>query len=524
MSLGNRRVRSNRQVGKPGSGQMVFVLCLLWMCVAAPPSAAEDEAAFAIYKLSVPDYLHDQWIEDLDNDGLKDILVVHRKGLPPEETRWISLFWQGKDGSFATAADQSWELDHEAVVLDIGDVAGDLRKEICFLAPVDLRYHGLDGQMYRTSPELLFETTGLAVFPSKRRVPLINMVRDWTGSGADDAGVFTFQGLVLHTADESGVFAAAQRINVDIKTSMYRSRSHATDDRTLGLRAYYSFPDITLIDYDGNGLADLLTTTDERVGVHLLGATGVFSAVPDQDYLFDVLTQQEKLEDIAEVATDVVDLDGDGFADVVVSKQTAKGLTNFRGVINIYWGNPDGYPDVPDQVIISEGTASARTMFFDVNGDGRKDLVLPSVKFSVAALIRILITRNIKVYFNIYLLGEDGKFSDRPDFTKEVKYKIDFSGESDDQATDLEGDYNGDKRTDFVFATGENELSIFLGVEDKNRLFSKKAVAKVKADAYGEVTHHDLNNDGYSDMVISYPQSKERKGTLEVLINLKTIR
>jgi predicted CopG family antitoxin len=48
-------------------------------------------------------------------------------------------------------------------------------------------------------------------------------------------------------------------------------------------------------------------------------------------------------------------------------------------------------------------------------------------------------------------------------------------------------------------------------------------VAKVKADAYGELSDYDLNNDGFSDMVIYYPTSKERKGTLEVLINLRKI-
>ncbi len=524
MFRGNRKIRLFRLAVNPGVGQMVFVLCYLWICVAAFPAAADDEDSFAMYKLSVPDYLHAHWIEDLDNDGLKDILVVHKKGLPPEETRWVSLFWQGADGSFASAADQSWELDHDAAVLDIGDVVGDARKEICILTPVDFRYHAFDGTMYNTTPEVLFETRGLAVFPSKQRVPLINVVRDWTGGGTDDVGVFAFEGLELFEAGEDGLFAAGQRISVDLNTTMYHSSSNASDEKTLGLRARYAFPDITLIDYNNDGRADLLTNTDERVGIHLLGDNGRFSPVADRDYLFDVLTQQEKLEDIAEVATDVVDLDGNGYADVVVSKQTAKGLTNFRGVINVYWGKPGGYPDVPDQVIISEGTASAQAMFWDVNGDGRKDLVLPSVKFSVAALIRILITRNIKVYFNIYLLGEDGRFSDRPDFTKEVKYKIDFSGESDDQATDLEGDYNGDNRTDFVFATEEDELSIFLGVTDKDKLFSKKAVAKVKADAYGELVDHDLNNDGFSDMVIYYPTSKERKGTLEVLINLKKIK
>jgi hypothetical protein len=486
-------------------------------------ATADDEPAFAVYKLSVPDYLQHHWIEDLDNDGLKDILVIHRKGLPPDETRWVSLFWQGADGSFSTAADQSWEIDHDAIVMDIGDVVGDSKKEICYLTANDFRYHELTAGRYSQNPDTLFAASGLAMFPSKNNVPLINFVRDWNNTGRDDVAVFAFEGLDFYTAAADGRFSPAYTVAIDLETRMTSGYGGERDEKTMGLYARYNFPDLTLADFSGDGISDLITVTDDRVNVYLSGNDG-YSRKADFEFFFDVLTQQEKIEEFADVSTDVLDLDGNGFADAIVSKQTAKGLTNFRGVVNIYWGGPNGYAKTPDQVIISEGTAGPGAVFWDVNGDGRKDLVMPSIKFSIAAIIRILITRNIRVYFNIYLLGEDGRFSDRPDFTKEIKFKIDFSGESDEQAADLEGDYNGDKRSDFVFATEENELSVFLGVDEKDRLFSKKAVTKVKADAYGDLTSHDLNGDGYSDMVIYYPQSKERKGTLEVLVNLGRLR
>jgi hypothetical protein len=513
----NRWMRRNRKCHRALPFALANVALVMF---ASSLATAGDDPSFAVYKLSVPDYLQHHWIEDLDNDGLKDILVVHRKGLPPDETRWVSIFRQGADGSFPTAADQSWELDSVAVILDIGDVQGDLKKEICYVTAKDVRYYRMISGEYAAESQRLLDATGLAVFPSKRGVPLVNFVRDWNDSGRDDVAVFAFEGLNIYSVDAKGEYTSLQQLRMDLETRVGRGYGRGRDDRTLGLYARFYFPDLTLSDFNGDGRDDLVTMTDDRVHVHLRGADGGYSPDADHKYHFDVLTKQEKIEGQAEVSTDVIDLDGNGFADVVVSKQTFKGLTNVRGVVNVYWGGPDGYPATPDQVIISEGTASVGSMFWDVNGDGAKDLVLPSIKFSIAAVIRILITRSIKVYFNIYLLGEDGRFSDRPDFTKEIKFKIDFSGESDDQATDLEGDYNGDRRTDFVFATEEDELSIYLGIEDKDRLFSKKAVAKVKADAYGELSSHDLNNDGYSDMVIYYPQSKERKGTLEVLVNL----
>ena len=134
------------------------------------------------------------------------------------------------------------------------------------------------------------------------------------------------------------------------------------------------------------------------------------------------------------------------------------------------------------------------------------------------------IVTNPDLNFNIFLLQEDNRFSDRPDFTKEVKFKIDFSGDSDTQAMDLDGDYNGDKRMDFVFGTGETELSIYLGESgNKDRLFSKKPVAKVEAEAYGDLRSPDLNDDGYSDMIIYYPNSKDKKGMVQVLMNLGRI-
>jgi hypothetical protein len=277
-----------------------------------------------------------------------------------------------------------------------------------------------------------------------------------------------------------------------------------------------------LLDFNADGRRDIITTEDDEVAVHFQNG-GRFSPEHDYQIHFDVRTQEEKIEGIASIMTTISDLNDDGYADAVVTKQTAKGLSNFRGVINIYYGGPDGYSAEQDQVIISEGTASSISFIRDVNGDGRRDLILPSVKISISAIIRFLITRSVPIHLNIFLLNEEGRFSDRADFTKEVKFKIDLSGDSDTQAMDLDGDYNGDKRKDFVFATDEDELSIYLGITGGDRLFSKKPVTKVEANAFGQLSSPDLNNDGYSDMIIYYPQNKDRKGMVEVLINLRRI-
>jgi hypothetical protein len=382
----------------------------------------------------------------------------------------------------------------------------------------------LNSARYETTSQTLFAARGLTVYPAKNRIPLINFVRDWNGDGRDEVGIIGFEGLSIHAPDDQGRFSAANSILVELTTGMGRVSRESEDDFTAGLSARFTFPNVRLVDYDNDGRKDLLATTDDRVIVYRQQADGQFTRQAAKNVFFDVVTQHEKIEDMAEVETVVHDLNSDGYADAIVTKQTAKGLSNFRGVINIFWGKAAGYGAVPDQVIISEGTASDQVLIRDVNGDGRKDLILPSIKISVTSIIRWLITRRVPIYFNIFLMNEDGTFSDRPDFTKEVKFKIDWSGESDMQAMDLDGDFNGDKRKDFVFGTDEDELSVYLGVEDDDRLFSKKPVVEITADAYGVLNTYDLNNDGYSDMIIHYPETKERQGMIQVLMNQRLLK
>ncbi len=501
---------------------LVIGLFAILVSSLAATATGDDDPRFSVSTLSVADELLDIVYEDLNTDGRKDIFIVHRKGLHPEQTRWVSVFWQSREGSFATGADQSWEIDTAATILDIGDVTGDDRKEICYLTADEVRYYPLTSQEYVPESVSLFPAQPLTVYPARNTIPLINFVRDWNDDGRDEIGIFQFSGLAIHTPDSAGHFSAEDKILVELKTGMDRVGNEESEDGlyTAGLSARFTFPNIQLVDYDNDGLKDLIAVTDERVAVYRQSVDGRFVGQPNADNLFDVLTQHEKVERLAEVNTVVHDLNADGFADAIVTKQTSKGLSNFRGVINVFWGTDSGYATVPDQAIISEGTASSSVFIRDVNGDDRRDLILPSVKISITSIIRWLLTRNIPVNFNIFLLRDDSRFSDRPDFTKEVKFKIDWSGEQDTQAMDLAGDYNGDKRKDFVFATDEDKLSVYLGIEDDDRLFSKRPITKVEANAFGELSSPDLNGDGFADMIIYYPQSKERKGMVQVLMNL----
>jgi len=253
------------------------ILCAIWFCAGA--ALADEEQDFSLSKLSVADKLLDLVWEDLDQDGLYDILIIHRKGLEPDETRWISIFWQAKDGGFSTAADQSWEIDTLSVILDTGDVAGDERKEIVYLTADAVRYYPIDSDRYETESNILFETAGLTVFPSKRSIPLINFARDWNGDGIEEVAVFKFEGLSIFSPDADGRYTSENRILIELDTGMGSDYRHSRDDRTMGLHAAFGFPDLRLVDFDNDGRVDLIATKEDRVIVYRQQPDGRFSAL-----------------------------------------------------------------------------------------------------------------------------------------------------------------------------------------------------------------------------------------------------
>src|SRR3990172_7877146 len=78
----------------------IWVMLLLVPCLLNAASKTED---FSLSKLGVAGEILGLIPADLDRDSLVDIVVFHKKGLPPQETRWVSVFWQSANGTYGTA-------------------------------------------------------------------------------------------------------------------------------------------------------------------------------------------------------------------------------------------------------------------------------------------------------------------------------------------------------------------------------------------------------------------------------------
>jgi hypothetical protein len=220
------------------------------------------------------------------------------------------------------------------------------------------------------------------------------------------------------------------------------------------------------------------------------------------------------------VSITVTDIDGDKLADVVVRKQVARGITSATSTSFVYFGQPGGvYPAKADQVIRSEGVGGNQVELYDVTGDGRTDLTVPSVNIGVMAIVRILTTKTVKVNFQVFPYDpKNRRFADKPAAERQLKFKISLSGEAGTQAMDTRGDYNGDRRPDLAFGTDDDELSIFPGTGGEG-LFLDDAIEEIEVPAFGWAESADLDGLGKSDLVMYYPRTKGLKGQIVVIVN-----
>lgn len=203
------------------------------------------------------------------------------------------------------------------------------------------------------------------------------------------------------------------------------------------------------------------------------------------------------------------DLNGDGFDDVALFDGDSK--------VHAYYGSPSGFRPEPDWTARSEQPGSdfgARVSAAgDVNGDGWDDLLISAPKFSGKLL------RSGKVYL---YLGSASGLRPAPDWSAEYDQPI-TPGLDDPHEQqfgfDLSGagDVNGDGYNDILVGArfaergdrNEGLALLFLGsrtgpgphpdwVAESNQPHS--------LFGYGVACAHDLNGDGFEDVIIGAPQ------------------
>ncbi len=156
-------------------------------------------------------------------------------------------------------------------------------------------------------------------------------------------------------------------------------------------------------------------------------------------------------------------------------------------------------------------------VFQDLDNDGREDLVLVTLDFSIFQALKILATKKISIGldFHIWHQREDGSFREVKDLDLSEKLTLDLNDLKFGRFAQFGGDFDGDGIQDFIHLGRGKKVTIHRG--RTGCVYPKNPDLVVELDNepphLGLVTIEDLDGDGLSDIRIARPAPVEDQET-----------
>ena len=494
---------------------------ILALLLAAAPHAGNDEVAWIEASLEPPGELLNAHFADVDLDGRDEIVLAVRTAEGSRELRIHRIFAQGVE----PAPHRIVPVLDDAVAYGFADVRPEAGRELLFLAKGGAWSLSLAREGYRGNLARLVELDLLFDVANPARLPVWEYVfpragGDWillpgeTGYvvfGPSEAGyrrLASFPGLLAFSVDRNrhgrrSVTIGSGDLNAGKSASVLPER-FLSDARTssgefLSLNRSYLAP--ALLDLDGDGFLDLLVHDFLRDKLSIFSGAGELGEAPDRvEYEPDYFPR-------GSVELEFVDLDGDGDPDLIVrEKRDYDGLENAEVELLLLL-NEGGrlLPEKPHQVLRFEA-AELNVNLADVDGDGRPDLTVR--EFRMPSLLATASGLEFTLSYLVYR----GQAGERP-FERKPLLK---QSETYDETT-LEAviknrvwrmDFDGDGLADLVEVDLKGRITVRRTVRSRSFFgsgsWSLEATPWRRFETAGNIDElevRDLNGDGLGDIV-----------------------
>ncbi|MFQ5825042.1 MAG: FG-GAP repeat domain-containing protein [bacterium] len=493
---------------------------------------------FRTYCLETEGKIDSYHAEDLNNDGLKDIVVLTlRNEMDNSHARLVSVYFQDHTG-FRLEPDQSFTLTDQVILFDFGDVAGDAKKELVFFARGGIFYYSLSDTGFSLSPQKLFETESIFMLSDKKTLCTWDFVSDLNGNFVDEILVPKITKCVIYFRNPGSSGWLINEIPLSSEVQVF---GHYDMRFSVGSKTYasYSTPYIVLEDFNSDGRKDLIGVYKDSLVVFCQDETGYFYQQSLQrinlnfgDIWRGAKIQRTHLGQKSErrFLMRVIDLNDDGILDIVGTRiSTQENFINPKTEVRIYFGKLDNthslatyyFNKEPDQIIKPGGTQLVLDLM-DVNHDNKIDLIIPVAKVGLTRIIKMLLTKTVELEAEFYLMNSDGIYPENPNLKTKMVVRFSFRGGAASPVYEIE-DFNGDGNLDILSSQEEKRLVIFWG--DSKNVINSSVGAKfnVLLPQNGELVRAmDLNEDNKCDVIITFEEEdalhKRLKNVIKILL------
>ncbi|MFQ5603757.1 MAG: FG-GAP repeat domain-containing protein [bacterium] len=500
-------------------------------------SAKSVKELYHTYDLQFEGELGSYHIEDLNNDGLKDILLIlKKKAENPGQERWISVYLQKPNG-FDGKPSQEFKVSDDIILYDIGDVQGDFQKEFVFFTSSGVYFYPFKQNQLDLTPQRLFAAQSIFMLSNKNRLQNWNFVADLNGDFVDEVIVphFTRCDIYFRNPESRNWLINEVPLRAETKVSGFYDPRFSVGNKT---EAQYAMPYIALQDFNADGRKDLIGIYQDSLVVYCQDNLGYFAKECHHkiDLFFGEIwkgakIQRTRIGDKSErtFLKKILDLNHDGLLDVVsIRVSTKKSFVNPYNEVRIHLGKKDSTDSIdrvffekePDQIIQPGGTQLVLDIL-DLNRDGRYDLIIPVVNVGLKNIISMLLTKSVEIQAEVYLMNKRGFYPEKPDMKNSLVVRFSYRGGATSPVYEI-ADFNGDGLLDILSSLDEKMLIFFWGSE---KILDSKVSAKylTHLPQNGEMVRAmHLNSDKKCDIVITYNEDnsrhKELESTLRILI------
>lgn len=507
--------------------------------LAVPLAGRASDLQYHHYEAVAGDKVRSVRWADFDGDGRLDLVTMRTRILEKDRKveKHFDLFLQTSEG-FSKAPDQSFRASDHAVVYDVGDfdpaTAG---PDIGYVSPEGVFSYSFADGRFAIEPRRIISVKSVFTAPDATSILSRELLRDYDGDGVaelmiPDADQWYFFKLMKSDAPDglaAGQAASGRewRIRQILPVPLDTELSNIWEGNLLFARMEYGTTRITqmlpeefLADYDGDGRKDLIIGRSDRLQVFKASENGNFSEVPEQwdfgRYGIQETMRHGHLAPLTRIT--VADINGDGKADVVLSKVTINDLSKIEllSEFSVFINRGGSFAASPDQ-IFHIPNLTEKPYLVDINGDGALDLVYQEIPFGVWQGIRIWLFGSISIKYRVHY-SKNGIFSDDADQTRAIPFEFDLShqGSGIITAFRVDEDFNGDGLPDLMQSAGPEEFEICLSTGKKwAKNCSSVEVPQTSFFAFPV----DLNGDKRADLVIRYGGEGAHDGSLRILMS-----
>ncbi len=463
----------------------------------------ESDQALALFGVGV------SGAGDVNGDGFADVVVGAQLFDNGEANEGAAFVYFGGAGAFDFTADAQLESNQASAsfglnVAGAGDVNGDGFADVIVGAQLyDNGQTDEGGAFVYFGGAGVFNSTADAQLESNQEVALFGLSVAGAGDVNGDGFADVIVGAIFYDNGQTNegaafvYFGGAGAIDATADAQLESNQAGAQFGAGVAGAG----------DVNGDGFADVIVgaeaydngQTDEGAAFVYFGGTGAFSLDPD--------AQLESNQESARFGGYVVgagDVNGDGFADVIVGARVYDNGQTDEGAAFVYFGGTGAF-DLAADAQLESNQASARfgvgvAGAGDVNGDGFADVIVGADNYTNgqseegAAFI----------YF-----GSTGAF----DLTADAQLESDQPGAQFGFGVAGAGDVNGDGLADVIVGArkyqngqaGEGAAFVYFGGTGAFDLTADAQLESNQAGArfgVGVAGAGDVNGDGLADVIV----------------------